>query len=78
MGRFGVVSLWGWACLEVRGLDKVGMRFSAVRLIVQVLYGCVWGWGKNKIARTCCNCFDVGESAGKVCALCGVGCLTGL
>jgi hypothetical protein len=23
-----------------------------------------------------CNCFDVGESAGKLCELCGVGCLT--
>ena len=39
MGRFGVVSLWGWGCLEVRGLDKVVMRFSSVRLIGQVLYG---------------------------------------
>ena len=39
MGRFGVVSLWGWGCLEVRGLDKVGMRFSSVWLIGQVLYG---------------------------------------
>ena len=42
-----------------------------------VVWG-VWGWGKNKIARTCCNCCDVGESAGKLCVLCGVGCLTGL
>ena len=25
---------------------------------------------------SCCNCCDVGESAGKLCALCGVGCLT--
>ena len=24
---------------------------------------------------SCCNCCDVGESAGKLCALCGVGCL---
>ena len=24
---------------------------------------------------SCCNCCDVGESAGKMCALCGVGCL---
>ena len=39
MGRFGVVSLWGWGCLEVRGLHKVGMRFSSVWLIGQVLYG---------------------------------------
>ena len=39
MGRFGVVSLWGWGCLEVQGLDKVGMRFSSVWLIGQVLYG---------------------------------------
>ena len=31
MGRFG--------CLEVRGLDKVGLRYSSVRLIGQVLYG---------------------------------------
>jgi hypothetical protein len=41
MGQFGVVSLWGWGwgCLEVQGLDKVGMRFSSVWLIGQVLYG---------------------------------------
>ena len=25
---------------------------------------------------SCCSCCDVGESAGKLCALCGVGCLT--
>jgi hypothetical protein len=25
---------------------------------------------------SCCNCCDVGESAGKLCALCGVDCLT--
>ena len=25
---------------------------------------------------SCCNCCDVGESAGKLYALCGVGCLT--
>ena len=37
MGRFG--SLWRWGCLEVRGLDKVGLRYSSVRLIGQVLYG---------------------------------------
>ena len=36
MGRFGVVS-WGWGCLGVLGLDKVGMRFSSVWLIGQVL-----------------------------------------
>ena len=36
------------------------------------------GGGKIKIACTCCNCCDVGESAGKLCALCGVGCMTGL
>ena len=35
----------------------------------------VRGWRQNKIARTCC---DVGESAGKLCTLCEVGCLTGL
>ena len=40
--------------------------------------GVVWRWGKIKIARTCCDCCDVGESAGKLCALCGIGCLTGL
>ena len=44
--RDGVV--WGCGGLEVQGLDKVGMRFSSVRLIGQVLY---WG-GKNKIAHT--------------------------
>ena len=43
----------------MRGLDKVGLRFSSVRLIEQVLCGGVRGWRKNKIARTCC---DVGES----------------
>ena len=59
----------------MRDLDKVGMRFSFVKLIGQVLYG---GWGKIKIARTCCDCCDVEESVGKLCALCGVGCLTGL
>ena len=75
MGRFVVVSSWGWGCLEVWGLDKVGMRFGSVWLIGRVLYG---GWGKIKIAHTCCDCCDVGESAGKLCALCGVGCLTGL
>ena len=36
------------------------------------------GWRKNKITRTCCDCCDFGESAGKLCTLCGVGCLTGL
>ena len=25
---------------------------------------------------SCCSCCDVGESGGKLCALCGVGCLT--
>ena len=25
---------------------------------------------------SCCSCCDVGESVGKLCALCGVGCLT--
>ena len=25
---------------------------------------------------SCCDCCDVGESDGKLCALCGVGCLT--
>ena len=41
-GWGGLGSLWGWGCLEVRGLDKVGLRFSSVRLIGQVLYegGC--------------------------------------
>ena len=73
----GLGSLWGWGCLELRSLDKVGMRFSSVRLIGQVLYG-GGVWRKNKIARTCCGCCDVGESAGKLCTLCGVGCLTGL
>ena len=38
----------------------------------------VRGWRQNKIARTCCNCCDVGQSAGKLCTLCGVGCSTGL
>ena len=37
MGRFG--SLWTWGCLEVRDLDEVGLRYSSVRLIEQVLYG---------------------------------------
>ena len=36
------------------------------------------GWGKSKIACTCCSCCDVEESGCKLCALCGVGCLTGL
>ena len=57
----------------MRGFDKVGMRFSMVDW-AGVVWG-VWGWGKKNIARTCC---DVGESAGKLCALCEVGCLTGL
>ena len=39
MARFEVVLLWGWGCLEVWGLDKVGIRVSSVRLIGQVLYG---------------------------------------
>ena len=68
----------GWGCLEVRCLDKVGLKFSSVQLIGQVLNGGVRGWRKNKIACTCCDCCDVGESAGKLCALCEVGCLTGL
>ena len=29
----------------------------------------VRGWGKNKIARTCCDCCDVGESAGRLCGV---------
>ena len=62
----------------MRGLDKVGLRFSSVWLIGQVLYGGVRGWRNNKIACTCCDCCDVGELAGKLCTLCGVGCLTGL
>ena len=48
----------------MQGLGKVGMRFSSVWLIGQVLYG---GWGKIKIAHTCCDFCDVGESAGKLC-----------
>ena len=43
-GWGGLGSLWGWECLEVRGLDKVGLRFSSVRLIGQVLCGGVRGW----------------------------------
>ena len=40
----GVVSLWGggvkrWGCL-----DKVGMRFSSVKLIGQVMHGGLIGW----------------------------------
>ena len=46
MRRFG--SLWRWGCLEVRGLDKVGLRYSSVRLIGQV-YG---GVGVGEIIRS--------------------------
>ena len=53
----------------MRDLDKVGLRFSSLRLIGQVLYEGVRGWRKNKIARTCCGCCDVGESACKLCTL---------
>ena len=38
-GWGGLGSLWGWGCLDVQGLNKVGLRFSSVRLIGQVLYG---------------------------------------
>ena len=38
----------------------------------------VRGWRQSKIARTCCDCCDVGESAGKMCTLRGEGCSTGL
>jgi hypothetical protein len=33
------MSLSGRGCLEVRGLDKVGTRFSSVKLIGKVLCG---------------------------------------
>jgi hypothetical protein len=61
-----------WRCLVVWEVYKVGMRFSSVRLIGKVLYGGI------KIARTWCNGCDVGKTAGSLCALCGVGSLTGL
>jgi len=34
--------------------------------------------GKIKIAHTCCSCCDAGELGGKMCALRGGSCLTGL
>ena len=48
-GDGAVWVLWRWGCLEVQGLDKVGLRFSSVRLIGQVLYGGggVRGWREN-------------------------------
>ena len=60
--------------LEVWGLDKVGMRFSSVRLIGQVLYG---GGEKLRLHVPVVTVVML-ESAGKLCTLCGVGCLTGL
>ena len=47
-GWGGLGSLWGWWCLEVWGLDKVGLRFSSVRLMGQV-YGEV---GVGEIIRS--------------------------
>ena len=47
MGSAGDGAVWGrcrGGCLEVRGLDEVGLRYSSVRLIGQVLYGGVRGW----------------------------------
>ena len=48
MGRFGVVLLWGWGCLEVWGLHKVETRYSPVKLIAQVLYEGLVGWRVGK------------------------------
>ena len=54
-GWAGLVLLWGWGCLEVLGLDKVGMGFSSVRLIGQVLYE----WGRLRLNVPVCSCCDV-------------------
>jgi hypothetical protein len=59
------------------GLDKMGMSFNSVRLIGQELYG-GGGGGEIKVARSGCGGWELGRSGGKLCALCGVGCLTGL
>ena len=39
----------GVECLEVRGLHKVGTRYSPVKLIGQVLYEGLVGWRVGKV-----------------------------
>ena len=79
MGSAGDGAIWGrcGGCLEVRGLDKVGLRFSSVRLIGQVLYG---GCGVGERIRSHVPVVTVVmlESRLASCVHCGVGCLTGL